>query len=864
MDGDVSLGSWIKHQRSVHDLTQEELAERISCSVSTIRKIESDERRPSKQLAADLARGFGLTGDAAREFTQWARSREGTRPSGLNGASDGGGRGHTRRPTNLPTSPTSFVGRVREVSTVEALLRRADVRLLTLIGPPGIGKTRLAVQAAAGLRNAFLDGVWFVPLAALRDPRLIAPLVARTLGIKEVSGTSLRASLQDHLATRQALLVLDNFEQLASAAPLITDWLTGAPDIKILVTSRAALDVYGEHEFPVPLLALPDPQDTVDLDRLLQYEAVHLFVERAQAVRPDFALTAENAALVATICRRLEGLPLTIELAAARMRVFPLPALLARLQSRLTLLTGGARDLPPRQQTLRGALEWSYELLEPEEQRLFHRLAIFMQGFTVEAAEAVAGPDAADGAGVLAGLTSLVAKSLVQQQVSNDGESRYAMLETVREYAREQLVASGDLPTVARRHALYYLALAETAAPGLTGRHQAAWLRRLDREHDNLRTALAWAVEEPDLTPALRLAVALARFWEVHGPVSEGRSWLEGALVGDRGVPAELRARALHAAGNLAFDEDDYATAQTWHEESLALRRAEGNRAGIADALDSLGNVAHRQGHAARAQECVAESLALRRAINDRAGVGRTLVNLGALALGQGQYGPAREAFDEALRYMRLSGDAWGTALALNHLGEVLLYEGEYARAAALLDESLQLFRQLGDKRHSARALESLGMLARKQTDYARGGPFYTEGLLLFAEAGAKYGVAVCLEGLAAVSGGQGDPVRAACLRGAAESIRAEIGAPRPPERRTDVERRVSAARVEPDRQLIADAAAEGRALAIDEAITYALGGAPGLPVHLPAAFPDGLWGTPADLGPPDSRRSWGTQQHPF
>jgi predicted ATPase/transcriptional regulator with XRE-family HTH domain/Tfp pilus assembly protein PilF len=820
MKEEISFGKWLKQQRQQRDLTQEELAQLTACSLSTIRKIESDQRRPSKQLAEQLARQFQLSAEEQRGFVHWVRSRDNDAPPQSESPPP---RVHARA-TNLPTPPTTFIGRENEVAAVIRLLERPGVRLLTLTGPPGIGKTRLALQAAGAMLPEFADGVWFVGLAALTDPALVPQTVAAALGLKEEIGEDPVLSLKERLAGRSMLLLLDNFEQVLPAASAVADLLAAAPDLKALVTSRAALLVYGEQQFPVPGLEAPDPHAAPAHERAADYAdyaAVRLFAERAQAVKPDFELTEKDAPIVAEICARLDGLPLAIELAAARSRLFPPHALLTRLQSRLNVLTGGARDLPVRQQTLRDAIAWSYDLLEPGEQRLFRRLGVLVSGGALDAVEAIcADPDDPD-ADLITGLESLVSKSLLQQEATEDEEPRFVMLETLREYALDRLIDAGEADAFRRRHGEYFLTLAEEAEPDLNGALQPIWLDRLEREHDNLRAALAWFAEQNAPEESLRLAGALWRFWEVRGPVREGRRWLEAALAAGGGAPPQLRAKALNAAGNLAFDEDDYARATVLHQESLTLRRAAGDRAGIAAALSSLGHVAQRQGAQARAYH--EESIAIRRAEEDWPGVVRSLIDLGALAAEKGDPEQAQQEFEEALALARSLGDPWSVALALNHLGEAALQQGDHDRAETLLEESLELFRQLRDKRSSARALGALGMLARKQTDFDRGQPLYKESLALFQELGARYGVAVCLEGLAAVAGGQGEPERAARLRGAAEALRAQIGAPRPPDPRRGAERRAAGARVSGDPSAVAVAWNEGQGMSLEQAVSYAL-----------------------------------------
>src|SRR5215210_1326398 len=472
---------------------------------------------------------------------------------------------------NLPLQPTPLIGREKEVAEVCDLLRREETRLLTLTGPGGIGKTRVALQAAADLLEDFPDGTFLAQLGTLTDVELLLPAVAETLGVRETGEQPLFESFKDYLSERRLLLVLDNFEQVLGAAPTVTELLAGAPGLKVLATSRTSLRLYGEHVFPVPPLTLPDLERPPPLERLTQYEAVGLFVERAQAVKPDFKVTNESAPAVAEICVRLDGLPLAIELAAARITMLPPKALLRRLSSRLKLLTGGARDLPERQRTLKATIEWSFALLDEGEQVLFGRLAVFSGGRTLEAIEAICDADGDLPMDAFEGVSSLLDKSLLRQEEGPGGEPRFVMLETVHEFAREKLGKSAEAEEIKRTHAQYFLTLAEEAPPELRGPNQLEWLERLEAEHDNMRAAISWALERKEVEVALRLGGALSWFWSVRGYYSEGRRWLEAALAMDgRGSP-EVRAMVLAGAGVLASEQGDLDRAQESCEAGLAL-----------------------------------------------------------------------------------------------------------------------------------------------------------------------------------------------------------------------------------------------------------------------------------------------------
>jgi len=474
------------------------------------------------------------------------------------------------RLNNLPIQPTPLLGREREVAEIADLLRREDVRLLTLTGTGGTGKTRLALQSAAELIDEFEDGVFFVALAPISDPELVASTLAEALSVSESAGRPLKEDLRNYLSNRELLLVLDNFEQVVDAAPLVGELLSGCPGLKALTTSRISLRIYGEHEYAVSPLEMPDPMHLPPIETLRQYEAIRFFTERARAANAHFSLTNENATVVAEICARLDGLPLAIELAAARIKLLSPQAMCSRLGNPLRFLTGGARDLPERQRTLRGAIAWSHALLDEGEQALFARLSVFSGGCVLDAVEAVCEAEGDLFVDVLEGLSSLLDKSLLRQEEMVEEEPRFVMLETIREYARERLEVSGEAEEIRRLHAEYFVALAEQGASEQQGPEEAAWLERLDLEHDNMRAALSWMLESEEAGAGLRLSGALWRFWWMRGHYSEGRRWLEEALAKD-GRASAVRAKALEAVGWLADDQGDIDRAVAAAEEGLSL-----------------------------------------------------------------------------------------------------------------------------------------------------------------------------------------------------------------------------------------------------------------------------------------------------
>jgi predicted ATPase len=719
----------------------------------------------------------------------------------------------------LPVQATSFIGRDREVADVAALLRRGDVRLLTLTGPGGVGKTRLALRVASELSGTFPDGIAFVSLASLVDPQHVVGMVAAMLGVKESGATSLDQSVIQYLRHRHMLVVLDNFEHLQSAAPFVAQLVAACPYLRVLVTSRALLHLSAEQRYEVPPLPAPAEDQLGDLETLARHEAVSLFVARSQAVHDRFVLTPTNAAAVGAICRYLDGLPLAIELAAARTRVFPPSTLLSRLSRRFEVLAGGTRDHAARHQTLRGAIDWSYALLSPHEQRLFARLSIFAAGCTFEAMRAICAPHG--GPDLLDALEALVDNSLVRQEGEQD--ARFAMLETIRAYAAEKLAEQGEHDAVGQRHAEFFLALALEIEPELTGPRQSEALTRLERELDNLRGALGWLRDHGRAADALRLAGALYGLWLVRGQCSEARHWLEEGLARCEGVAPGVRAGALWTLGGIAVELGDNERATGVLEEALALFQALGDDGGGARTLNLLGVAAWRQGAYARAIALYEEALRLATALHDRRERAVALGYLGVVATHQGDFSLARRRLEEALALQRTRGDRHGVMHVLINLGYDATLRGDLREAESMFEEVLATAREFGMKRHLAYALENLGNIATLQDDHARAATRLHEGLLLGQELGDQHLLLYLLSDLTKLEAARGRAERSARLGGAVTALRGQLGIPMSPAEDHSRELYLGRARETLGEAGFNRAWEDGQAMGLQEAMAYAL-----------------------------------------
>jgi predicted ATPase/transcriptional regulator with XRE-family HTH domain len=872
MDRTDSFGYWLRRQRKSLDLTQAELAERISCSLNLIQKIEHDERRPSRLIATRLADALALPPAERERFIRVARAERRAdqlaMPKGMAAPFPPfPPPSPPPRRTNLPAQPTALLGRERELADVAALLRRPGARLATLVGPGGVGKTRLGLQVAEELRGDFADGVYLVDLAPIRDPDLVPSAVAHALGLRELDGQQPAAALGDYLRERQLLLLVDNFEQVIDAAPFVAALLATAAQVKLLATSREALRLRGEKIVAVQPLALPERGRLPPLERLAQYAAVELFVERAANAQTSFRLSEENAPAVAEICARLEGLPLAIELAAAGVTHFAPAELLARLSQRLQLPALGPRDLPARQRTMRSAVAWSYELLGEAERALFRRLGVFAGGWTLAAAEYVAGHERAEGAGAEAPRQAtaagaflnehvqLVQKSLVVAVAQQVAGPRFRMLEPIREYASELLAAAGEEATLRARHLAYFLDLAGDVNALRDGRASS-----FAGELDNLRAALDWA-EQHAVMDGLRLAGAAWRYCLRFGHSGEFAARLRRLLAHPEAAAATPeRAQALSAAAAL-LAWHDFEQARALAEESLAIQRAIGDRSGEAGNLLLLHSQIGYRGNFATARSAIHECIAMYRGLEDRAGLADALMQATSFARWD-DYAQTRAALEEALAIYREIGDLVSlmeclevlggleihmgqlararaaleecqalqqqyteelSASVLMALGGLAVHEGQYGPARNMLEASLELCQASGDRLMSNWALVKLGYVALETGDLERAHTVFSTVTRRFEAADVVIGVIYALEGIASLSARTGNTAHAVQLFAWAEATRAAVGDLRPPVLQPPIERDLAALRAQLDATGFEEAWAAGGALAKEEALALAL-----------------------------------------
>jgi predicted ATPase/transcriptional regulator with XRE-family HTH domain len=840
------FGGLLRGHRRAAGLTQEALAERAGLSVRGLQHLEAGDASPSRAtlgLVLQALDALGLPPEdrarlaaAGRPVERSAGRRRAPGPDAPRGARPPPGPSLAPFPTPL----TSYIGREQEVVVLRGYLRAG--RLLTLTGPGGCGKTRLALRLAEAVAGDYEAGGCLVELAPVDDATLVTRAVATACGVGDESGRPLLATLVDVLRPKRLLLVLDNCEHVLDACARLADALLRAcPALTVLATSREPLGVAGEVPWRVPPLALPPSGSPPAAEVLVGYEAVRLFVARAVAAQPAFIVTARNAPAVARLCERLDGLPLALELAAARLRALTVEQVLARLDDRFRLLTGGSRTALPHQQTLQATVDWSHALLSAPEQRLFARLAVFVGGWELEAAEAVGGGAAPGAAGVLDVLTHLVDKSLVVAATPSDGVARYHLLETLRQYAHERLEAGGAAAEARERHAAYYLALAERAEPELVAAAQVTWFDRLEAEHDNIRGALRWLTECGAAEPGLRLAAALLYWWLARGHRHEGAEWLGALLALPVQASPATRMRALNAAGFLAWVQGFRGAARAAYEESLAIARRTGDRRGVASALDGLGRVADRgsdhyapeaaghpaseRGGGAAANAYHAESLAIQDELGDRHGAAWSHYFLGGASMAQRDDPAADAHYRASLTAFRALGDRIGLANALRGLGELARRRADLTTARALHEEGLALAQALGNREGVSRALDGLGAVATDQRDFATARACFAASLAHRRDLGAREGVAASLERFAGLAAAQGHLERALRLAGAGAALREAIGATTSPVWQADSDPGMRAARPPLDETgaVRARAWAEGRALSADAAVAYAL-----------------------------------------
>ncbi len=821
MTDTASFGYWVRRWRKACDLTQKQLAEKVACAVVTINKIEIDERRPSRQMAERLARCLNIPEAqrsnfiqvATREkpvYTLYLPERPVAKPA------------DSRLVSKIPVLTTRLIGRRAEVDAVKDCVRRADVRLVTLSGLGGVGKTRLAVQVARELEPEFKDGVFFISLASLNDPDLVPTAIAKSMEVFNTQGRPVKESLTRFLVNQTALLVLDNFEHLLSASLFVSELLRSTSRLKILTTSRTPLHLYGERRFIIQPFDLPDQNE--GFSELEQNDAVALFVERAQAAQSDFKLTPANASAVARVCHRLDGLPLAIELAAARMNALSPQKLLDHLEARLPLLTDSPSDVPPRQQTLKDTITWSYELLSQNERILLERLSVFRGGGTLEAIESISSD--MEPSVTIKGLAALVDQSLVGRYDINN-EPRFSMLETVREFAADRFKSECAAEVIQGKHLAYYLELALRAEPELTGKDESLWLDRLEVELDNLRAALDFGLREaasPEVQEsAAMLAGTLWYFWYSRGLSQEGGEWCRRALACSI-EENEARGRALSGLGSLLWAQDYNEEAYPYLYEAISLFRRYNDLSKLAETLHISGHVEHGRQDYVIAKERFAESLALYQKLEDEANYFTLIKDMGLIAYIQGEYEMAKSYYEESLEWFRSNGMKDGIGSAMRWLGDLERVSGSYEQAASDYREALQYNSEVDLPLAVAASLSRLGQIALHKENTREARSLFLDALKMHHEGGNRYGIVECLVGLAGVAVLKKEPQHAARLFGAAQALLEEMGLPLFPADSLDWERDEKQLRTQLPHDLLEPAWSTGKTTPLEDILDEVMG----------------------------------------